>query len=187
MESQLYWELQPLGETTCGIHALNFILQGPVFRLSELEPIVQQCINMEREFLIQAGLSQADCDQMISSESKGNFDYTVLEKALENRGYACTRVSGENLSEKLLEHKNAFLINVNNHWISSRHIGEKWLLSDSKKDEPEEVDLLDFLRDSVANKHSVFLVKDKLGKYLPLFHNENAMLAANQKCRPLNS
>lgn len=77
MDSHVYWELQPLGETTCGLHALNcifqvilrnlfytyiylnlpgyFTFQGPEFRLAELQSLSKECGKLERDFLSQAG------------------------------------------------------------------------------------------------------------------------------------
>ncbi|KAF5153601.1 Josephin family protein [Theileria parva strain Muguga] len=186
MDSHVYWELQPLGETTCGLHALNCIFQGPEFRLAELQSLSKECGKLERDFLSQAGVSEVECETMALSETTGNFDFMVLEKALEKKEFVCTRLHVDSITEGLLDHKHAFLLNIKSHWVSARNIHDKWLLFDSKKEKPIELVLLEFLRESLAGKHTAFLVKEKSGKRLPVFNHNKDFLTPNQKFEPLN-
>uniref|UniRef100_A0A3B0MQT1 ubiquitinyl hydrolase 1 n=1 Tax=Theileria annulata TaxID=5874 RepID=A0A3B0MQT1_THEAN len=157
MDSHVYWELQPLGESTCGLHALNCIFQGPEFRLADLQSLSMECSKLERDFLAQAGLSEVECEQMALNETTSNFDFMVLEKALEKKEFVCTRLHVDSITEGLLDHKHAFLLNLNSHWVSARNIDDKWLLFDSKKEKPTELVLLDFLKEKLQGKQTAFL------------------------------
>eukprot|EP00798_Chlamydomonas_sp_ICE-L_P009176 gene9176-16309_t len=89
MQKALYHEKQV--SALCGVHAINTLLQGPVFTEFDLAQVAQDLDALERQLMMDGGVSSEDYKKY-DAEGSGNvgndgmFSIQVLSKALETWG-----------------------------------------------------------------------------------------------------
>lgn len=83
-EKYVYWEKQGK-DRMCGLHAINSLMQGPVFDVSTLFQIAHELDSAEREILESAGMV-VGAEGTTNIADDGNYNVQVLTKALENYG-----------------------------------------------------------------------------------------------------
>jgi len=162
---RIYFERQR--EALCGMHAINNMLQGPVFNRRqmfsfayEVQKIIDQCepTTWRRR--------RSDDNKMFTYE--GYFNIAVLEKALLSLDtgplqlvpwYHPDQAEGRKDPANL---HSALIVNVGNtHWVSWRKIRGKWFYFDSLNDEeiacPDD-ELLTVLNNGLRKNCSIYFV-----------------------------
>ena len=124
----------------CGKHALNTIMQGPVFDQKGLNSIAEKLNLKEQALLID------DMDTNPYNNSFGDYSIDVIEEALKIHNFHLLRSS----NPTDLETAEAIIIHCNDHWTTLRKIGDHWIDFDSKLSQP--VFLPDFNIDDYINK-----------------------------------
>lgn len=131
MAGLLYFE--PQRAALCGVHALNMLLQGPVFTEWDLSTVALGLDAKERQLMAEAGIHTSDFAAFAAEESgnvaaDGNFSITVLEECLRIWSLACTPLaSGAAASVRQApERESAFLLNLEKHWYCLRRLGADW-------------------------------------------------------------
>ncbi|AFZ79092.1 hypothetical protein BEWA_019370 [Theileria equi strain WA] len=186
MTKLIYWELQDPDESTCGVHSINAILQGPIVDYEELYRASLEIEELERQFLLEAGIIP---DEYYKTENAHHrrtaFDFTALERVLGNHNYICERCKTNSLSHEQIDSSIAFLCNVSGHWLSMREVHDgRWFVIDSLKTGPIELDkanLYNHINEIILRNQSVFIVKNKDNKELPVYTHQEGKLRKHQR------
>lgn len=160
MSDRIYHERQ--AAACCGRHAVNNLLQGPLFSDVELAEIAQSLDQRELGLLSANG---ADARALRAAGSNnvddsGNFSVDTLREALVQRGLS---LSGDkaDVEAAIRGASDAFLLNQGAHWISLRRFGGVMLNLNSLLAKPEIVGdfyLGAFLSQLRSDGYQVFVV-----------------------------
>jgi ataxin-3 len=127
----IYFERQEAA--CCGRHAINALMQGPVFNDVSLAESALALWAEERALLGGEGGGSPGDNPYV--DNSGNFSVEVLSNALRTHGVELIREAAE--VERCIANPNlrvAYLFNRNEHWFVIRRFdaqGGKWLNLDS--------------------------------------------------------
>jgi ataxin-3 len=142
----LYFESQRAA--LCGVHALNTLLQGPVFTEWDLAAVGQRLDESEAALMAEAGTGTAAFAAFSKEASgnvalDGNFSIQVLEKALSVFGLSCVPLSSKSAEAAAArlhpERETGFLLNLELHWFTLRKLGRDWWRFNSLDAAPQPV------------------------------------------------
>ena len=142
----LYFEAQRAA--LCGVHALNTLLQGPVFSEWDLATVGQRLDETEAALMSEMGTGTAEFAAWRKEASgnvalDGNFSIQVLEKALSVFGLSCVPLSSKCAEAAAAraqpERETGFLLNLELHWFTLRKLGRDWWRFNSLDAAPQPV------------------------------------------------
>jgi ataxin-3 len=120
---RFYHETQSL--SLCAQHAINNLLQKPVFN--------QQELNFIADGLYSSELQLHDARQSIFCDQDGNFSIDVIEEALLPYNITLQRLRNHILSTSTAE---AYIIQRVDHWFTIRKAGDQWFNLNSTQPRP---------------------------------------------------
>jgi Ataxin-3 len=119
----------------CGQHALNNLVQGPVFSVGQLSEFAHQLDALELEYMAQnneGGIRSPDYLRRLSEGSgnvdpQGNFSIQVLKTAIQTQ----YNITLPHLTDSVLEGKDitqmqGFICHKSDHWFAIREIGGRF-------------------------------------------------------------
>ena len=159
MAQYIYHEKQE--SALCGQHALNMLVQGPIFNEISLSEV-----GLELD-LLESSLSEGR--RQLESENVGlfgNFSIQVLRMALE-KVYDIRLVSSEAEEERGIDitQEQGFIVNRSDHWFCIRKIHDKWWNLNSTLEQPEEISqfyLTAFISQLRLDNYSVFIARGNI-------------------------
>jgi ataxin-3 len=132
----VFWE--PQDAALCGLHALNTLLQEPLFHPNDLAEIAQELDAAEANIMLSAsGKVTSDTLKYLGERSgnvdeSGNFSIEVLRAAIK-RTHDVNLISwtGEDGKQVVdVTKEQGFIINRSSHWFSIRRVnGRFWNLN----------------------------------------------------------
>lgn len=150
----IYFEKQA-NDNLCGQHALNNLLQGPIFNAINLSQIGQNLNNLE------SYLTNENSNNNVNDT--GYFNIQVLEEALRNYGdFTLNSTLKKDFSDIDFTTKEAFICNSNNHWFTVRKLYNTWFNLDSTLDQPKIISdfyLSLFIENVKNNGYLVFVIE----------------------------
>jgi ataxin-3 len=165
MIQNIYWERQQ-GDSLCGVHCLNSLLQRPQFTAFNLCTVAETMHERERQVMA-AGPGGTSSDEYIAFlaadsqhvDNSGNFSALVMFEALQKRGLDAFRVT-DNTG---IEEEQAFFVNRASHWFAIRKLGGSWFnLNSLSETGPEYISdffLSAFLQQLKMDGYSLFCVQ----------------------------
>ena len=118
-EQCVYWEEQR--ESLCAVHALNSLVQQPMFREVELAEIAQE-LDAKEDALLGMKRTKGAASRNVSAS--GDFSVRVLTAALRSKGLDL--VLGHSVSALLRETGVALQSNARGHWWTLRRVQWRW-------------------------------------------------------------
>lgn len=156
----------------CGQHALNNLLQEPIFSPVDLSEIAQDLDAQERKFMMESGSSTPDAIKFMNEQSgnvdnSGNFSIQVLRAAIQrsNQINLVSLLADKGLQNQDVSTEQGFIVNRSAHWFTIRKINKTWWNLNSTLELPEvitEFYLSAFLNQLVGDGYTVFAAKGKL-------------------------
>ncbi|KAL1503064.1 hypothetical protein AB1Y20_011130 [Prymnesium parvum] len=128
---QVYHEKQL--SSLCGVHALNNLLQGPVFGAGDLADIALELDRQEAALLSEAPSPGAGSHRV--DPRTGDFSIEVLAEALARRGVRLVNADHAEVAEVAAfspEQAEGFLCHIKSHWLSLRSMAGLWWNLDSR-------------------------------------------------------
>ncbi|VDB95242.1 unnamed protein product [Peniophora sp. CBMAI 1063] len=115
----IHHEKQERGSMLCAQHALNALLQEPIFSVTDLAQIAKSLDDLEDTYNEDRGHDSVNMDD------SGFFSVQVLEKALDVWGLSLPRWAGEEMREyhDHPETQLGFILNHQQHWFALRRFG----------------------------------------------------------------
>ncbi|KZV62605.1 Josephin-domain-containing protein [Peniophora sp. CONT] len=115
----IHHEKQERGSMLCAQHALNALLQEPIFSVTDLAQIAKSLDDLEDTYNEDRGLDSVNMDD------SGFFSVQVLEKALDVWGLSLPRWASEEMKEYRdhPETQLGFVLNHQQHWFALRRFG----------------------------------------------------------------
>lgn len=125
-QASIFHERQEPGSMLCAQHALNNLLQVPLYSASELANIAH-----ELDVLEAAQLDDGEglADRMQNADDSGFFSVAVIEKALEVVNLRLVRWESADMRpyHSVPEDFSAFVLNFDKHWASlPSHLYKYW-------------------------------------------------------------
>jgi ataxin-3 len=165
--SRIYHEKQDAA--LCGVHALNNLLQGPLFTEIDLMHIAHDLDASEKAMMMEMGTDSADFLKFMAEESgnvaeDGNFSIEVLKAALavwSLEPIPLTHPSVVGLQDHP-EREDAYLCNLMSHWFSIRKINGVWWNVNSVIDRPQRLSDLylgAYLKQLQVEGYTIFVVR----------------------------
>jgi len=165
----LYHELQESG--LCGVHCLNTLFQGEYFGPTDLAEIGRSFDENERSLMMEHGETNDFLRYM--AEDSGNvaddgfFSVQVLSAALTTFGLTLIPIRSEGASEAKQNptSENAFICNLQEHWLTVRKINNQWFNFNSILQKPEFLSdfyLGAYLDTLSMEGYEIFVVKGEL-------------------------
>ena len=165
MSLRIYHERQ--AAACCGRHAVNNLLQGPLFSDVDLADIAR---SLDQRELVLLTANGADARALRAAGSNnvddsGNFSVDTLREALVQRGVSLSGDKADVAAAIASGTADAFLLNHGAHWISLRRFGGVMLNLNSLLTQPEVVGdfyLGAFLSQLRQDGYQVFVVTGAL-------------------------
>jgi ataxin-3 len=164
----IYWEKQV--SALCAQHAINNLLQSPLFDEISLSEIAKQLDENELKIMQQnADLDSADYLTFLAADSanvdeSGNFSIEVIRSALFNMNLTVNNIDSEE-TKQIWENpvqETGFICNLQSHWLSLRKLNNCWFNLNSLNNQPEYISntyLAMFLTQLKAEGYSIFVVR----------------------------
>lgn len=116
----------------CGLHAVNNLLQSPVFNRAELDRVGQQLDQQERSMGMSFNPGEGNY------RGDGFYNVTVLMKGLQSRGYQMDPVVSGDWKKDAIKHmaEVGFIFNKDEHWFCYRRFHEEWFMINSTQHRP---------------------------------------------------
>eukprot|EP00929_Paragymnodinium_shiwhaense_P000054 TRINITY_DN10017_c0_g1_i3.p2 TRINITY_DN10017_c0_g1~~TRINITY_DN10017_c0_g1_i3.p2 ORF type:complete len:160 (-),score=43.76 TRINITY_DN10017_c0_g1_i3:109-588(-) len=107
----------------CAVHAMNNLLQGPLFDERQLHGIAMELDREERRLL-----GGTDIDGTGNARMDGFFNVQVIRVLLERMGYNLIPLRGEEGRSAIKDSakETGYICNKREHWFSLRRIGAEW-------------------------------------------------------------
>lgn len=144
----------------CALHALNNMLQGPIFDEWTMREVAQELDRQEQRLM---GGSDLDYG---NARMDGFFNVQVIQTVLNRAGYEMLPVKVQDLKEdkkgEQTVNEHAFILNKREHWFVLRRIGREWFDLNSCLKTPRHYsdrDLIYHIWDAAKEGYSVFNVK----------------------------
>jgi len=177
----IYHEKQDAG--LCAVHCLNALLQGQVFNEIDLAEIAHKFDDDEKKMMMELGTDDPNFLKYMAEDSgnladDGNYSIQVITKALEVMGLMATPLSNPSMIESRMNPLNeeAFICNMQSHWLAIRKIYGKYYNLNSLLSAPQVLSdfyLSAFLDTLQGQGYTVFVVRGNL--HQPIFESHNAM------------
>lgn len=103
----------------CAVHALNNLLQSPIYDPIILSEVALQLDTQERQLLGGESFSEGNV------RMDGFFNVEVIKLVLQNAGFTVDRISSEGQVKEPSKHR-GFIFNRKEHWFAFRRIGNEW-------------------------------------------------------------
>jgi len=164
----------------CALHAVNNMLQGPLFDEFSFRTVAQQLDQAERRLTGGEGLDYGN------ARADGFFNVQVVQAVLNQAGYEMQPVQGEAVRNAKVDTAKeiAFILNKQEHWFSLRRIGREWFDLNSCLCTPRhysDADLRFHIRDAVREGYMVFVVQGDFPR-CALEENPKSLVEAVQGC-----
>mmetsp|Transcript_5306 Transcript_5306/g.7045 ORF Transcript_5306/g.7045 Transcript_5306/m.7045 type:complete len:162 (-) Transcript_5306:5-490(-) len=128
---EVYWE--PQKAAFCGVHAVNNLIQGPLYSEWDFSQVALALTEEERKLMAAQGTESKDYLVFMAKDSthvdeSGNFSIEVIKKAITNMNLEITSLEHPKMKKAKQEpHKEiAFICNLANHWLTIRKIAGVW-------------------------------------------------------------
>jgi len=179
---EIYYE--PQKAAFCGVHAVNNLLQGPLYSEWDFSQVALALTEEERKLMAERGTESKDYLVFMAKDSthvdeSGNFSIEVIKKAITNMGLTITPLTHPAMKDaKKDPHKEiAFICNLANHWLTIRKIAGTWYnLNSVLPNGPHSISDLylgAFLQQLAVDKYSIFVIRGRLPD--PLQEKGNGM------------
>jgi len=186
--SRLYHEKQDAA--LCGVHALNNLLQGPLFSEIDLMHIAHDLDASEKAMMMEMGTDSADFLKFMAEESgnvaeDGNFSIEVLKAALavwSLEPIPLTHPSVVGLQDHP-EREDAYLCNLMSHWFSIRKINGVWWNLNSVIDRPQRLSDLylgAYLKQLQVEGYTIFVVRGSWPNAVQDYSDKNWTVVGSQ-------
>lgn len=164
----------------CAVHALNNLLQGPIFDELALGEVSQQ---LDREEARLMGGQNMDYG---NARADGFFNVQVIKVCLERMGYTLEPLTGETGKSALQNTANerGYICNKREHWFALRRLGREWFDLNSCIKTPQhytDADLRGHISDAMREGYQVFVVRGDFPR-TSLEEDSKALLEAVQGC-----
>ncbi|KAI9204415.1 Josephin-domain-containing protein [Polychytrium aggregatum] len=156
----------------CAQHALNSLLQEPIFNAVDLAEVAVKVDELEHNAVRHSGGNHQDIARYLHQRSSnyddtGYFSIQVIMKALEPWSLTLVSVAATREQETLRhpEHERAFILNLDSHWMALRKFGiqrPRWFNLDSTLHAPQPISdtyLAMLLMEYRDRGYSVFVVR----------------------------
>ena len=130
MQHALFFEKQDAA--LCAVHAVNNLLQEPIYTAVDFAGFAQALDAQEARALNMARLAESS-----NVDDDGNFSVAVIEKALEHWSLALENRDAARAVTSDPLHQTAFICNLAEHWFTIRRVGTEWWNLNSLNSEPE--------------------------------------------------
>jgi Ataxin-3 len=119
----------------CGQHALNNLVQGPVFSVGELSEFAHQLDALELNYMAQnneGGIRSPDYLRRLSEgsgnvDAQGNFSIQVLKTAIQKQyNITLPHLTDAALQGKDITQMQGFICHKSDHWFAIREIGGRF-------------------------------------------------------------
>mmetsp|Transcript_8901 Transcript_8901/g.12343 ORF Transcript_8901/g.12343 Transcript_8901/m.12343 type:complete len:282 (-) Transcript_8901:258-1103(-) len=185
---EVYWE--PQKAAFCGVHAVNNLIQGPLYSEWDFSQVALALTEEERKLMAAQGTDSKDYLVFMAKDSthvdeSGNFSIEVIKKAITNMNLEITSLNHPKMKKAKQEpHKEiAFICNHASHWLTIRKIAGVWYnLNSLLNNGPHtigETYLGAFLQQLALDKYSIFVIRGRLPD--PLQEKGNGMRIAVSK------
>lgn len=160
----------------CGAHALNNLLQRPLYGPSDLAATARSIDQDEQNLLIEQGALPAALTSLPQQSEHmdsvaGCFSIEVLTRALAQHGFQLLNINHESIVvtvSQAPEMEQGFIVHRGAHWFALRKLCGSWWNLDSKLLSPQYIapgKLATFLKEQQSAQTLVFTVR---GSPLPL-------------------
>lgn len=165
----------------CAVHAMNNLLQGPLFDQWQLYEVADQLDKEERRLM-----GGTDIDLTGNSRADGFFNVQVIRVLLERMGYAMDLVKAEAGKSpiKNVGQENGFICNKREHWFAIRRVGAEWFDLNSCLRTPQHytnADVHHHINEAMREGYAVFAVRGNYPR-TALEDDDKALLEAVQGC-----
>ncbi|WAQ90430.1 hypothetical protein PtA15_12A419 [Puccinia triticina] len=171
----IYCEKQEQGSMLCAQHALNNLMQSPLWSPQDLAEIARTLDSLERSHLQQDGGSTRDnsnegnsrLEKNSNYDDSGFFSVQVIDDALHRLGLRIIRWRSEEMKpmHDYPENQEAFILNHDLHWFTLRRFGhsvDRWYnLNSMDEDSPKWIGptfLSMAIAQAEAEGYSIFVV-----------------------------
>mmetsp|Transcript_55362 Transcript_55362/g.103885 ORF Transcript_55362/g.103885 Transcript_55362/m.103885 type:complete len:320 (+) Transcript_55362:50-1009(+) len=163
----------------CAIHAVNNMLQGPLYEDWNFRQVAMELDRQERSLMGGGDLDYGN------ARYDGFYNVQVVQEVLRKAGYDMTPISAEAARDvKKRAKERAFILNKQEHWFSVRRIGEEWFDLNSCMATPKhykDSDLEWLITDADREGYSVFLVRGDFPRS-PLEDDLKKLVEAKEGC-----
>mmetsp|Transcript_61793 Transcript_61793/g.108229 ORF Transcript_61793/g.108229 Transcript_61793/m.108229 type:complete len:321 (-) Transcript_61793:72-1034(-) len=164
----------------CAVHAMNNLLQGPLFDEWQLREAAVELDRQEKRLL-----GGSDVDLTGNARGDGFFNVQVISLTLQKMGYSLTPIRGEagkSIGDTAKE--NGYICNKAEHWFALRRIGNEWFDLNSCIPTPAHytnADIHHHINEAKREGYEVFAVQGDFPR-TALEDDPKALLAAVQGC-----
>lgn len=164
----------------CAVHAMNNLLQGPLFDEWQLREAAAELDREEKRLL-----GGSDVDLTGNARGDGFFNVQVIRLLLQKMGYSLTPIKGEvgkSIGDTAKE--NGYICNKAEHWFALRRIGNEWFDLNSCIPTPAHytnADIHHHINEAKREGYEVFAVQGDFPR-TALEDDSTALLAAVQGC-----
>lgn len=164
----------------CAVHALNNLMQGPLFDEYQLHDVANELDQKERQLL---GGSNMDYG---NARMDGFFNVQVITALLQRMGYTTSQIKGEEGRSALKDSakESGYICNRREHWFSLRRIGAEWFDVNSCLRNPRHynnADVQHHINEAMREGYEVFVVRGDFPR-TALEDDPKALVAAVQGC-----
>lgn len=164
----------------CAVHALNNLLQGPIFDEMQFGEEAQRLDQEERRLMGGENLDYGN------ARADGFFNVQVIKAVLERMGFRLEPLAGESGKTALQNSANekGYICNKREHWFALRRIGREWFDLNSCIKTPQhytDADLRGHVSDAMREGYQVFVVRGDFPR-TALEEDSSKLLEAVQGC-----
>lgn len=164
----------------CAVHAMNNLMQGPLFDEWQLREAAAELDREEKRLL-----GGSDVDLTGNARGDGFFNVQVIRLLLQKMGYSMTAIKGEagkSIGDTAKE--NGYICNKAEHWFALRRIGNEWFDLNSCIPTPAHytnADIHHHINEAKREGYEVFAVQGDFPR-TALEDDSKALLEAVQGC-----
>lgn len=165
----------------CAVHAMNNLLQGPLFDEWMLQEAARELDQNERRLM-----GGQDIDLTGNARMDGFFNVQVIRLLLERMGFDLLPLKGESGRSALKDSakESGYICNRREHWFALRRIGQEWFDLNSCLMTPRHytnADVQHHINEAMREGYDVFVVRGEFPR-CALEDDSSALLEAVQGC-----
>lgn len=164
----------------CALHAMNNLMQGPLFDQSQLHMVANELDRKERQLMGGSNLDNGNACM------DGFFNVQVIRVMLERMGYSMVQITGEEGKSALKDaaKETAYICNRREHWFALRRLGAEWFDLNSCLCTPRHfnnADVQHHINEAKREGYDVFVVRGDFPR-TALEDDPKALVEAVQGC-----
>mmetsp|Transcript_65679 Transcript_65679/g.122444 ORF Transcript_65679/g.122444 Transcript_65679/m.122444 type:complete len:323 (-) Transcript_65679:161-1129(-) len=165
----------------CAVHAMNNLLQGPLFDEYQLHQVAMELDKEERRLM-----GGNDVDLTGNARGDGFFNIQVIRALLEKAQYSIEPVKAEGGKPMIkdVSKETGFICNKREHWFAIRRLGAEWFDLNSCLKTPQHytnADVQHHINEAMREGYMVFVVRGDYPR-TRLEEDAKALLEAVQGC-----